>query len=283
MEKQFIAPVYKALRKQTSSFTELAKTYGLDRARSYLSSTVMDDEMAKVIRNIYLKAGIYIAKKTRINERSQKSDSITIRYGITVKRGTMGFNERMTTDILEYFRLYLLEKAVLPISATTRERIETVLREGIKEGWGVEEIVRRLESEEFRDMTRRRATMIVRTETVRASNYAALAAIHDSEFEYEKVWIAVNDARTRDSHRHFLSVEGEPRDLLVPFSNGLMFPGDPEGPASETINCRCALAFEAKRDARGRLIPKKKPAIVRNLFVDAIRNVYRRVAAFLNL
>lgn len=278
MEKQFIAPVYKALRKQTSSFTKLAKTYGLDRARSYLSSQVMDDEMAKVIQNIYLKAGIYTAKKTRIAERGVKN----FYPDLQVKR-TMGFNERMTTDILEYFRLYLLEKAILPISATTRERIETVLRKGIEEGWGVDEIVRKLESDVFRDMTRRRAEMIVRTETVRASNYGAMAAIHDSEFEYEKVWIAVNDARTRRTHRHFLSVEGEPRDLLVPFSNGLMFPGDPNGAPEETINCRCALAFEAKRDAAGRLIPKKKPAIVRNLFVDAIRVVYRRVAAFLNL
>jgi hypothetical protein len=119
----------------------------------------------------------------------------------------------------------------------------------------------------------------VRTETVRASNYGALAAAHDSDFEYEKIWIEVKDNRTRRSHRHSTGVGHEQRGLLDSFSNGLMFPGDPNGPASETINCRCTIAFEAKRDSRGRLIPKK-PAIVRNLLVDALQGIYRRIAAF---
>jgi hypothetical protein len=200
-----------------------------------------------------------------------------------IKRGGFGFNERMTTDIIEYFRIHLLEKAVLPISQTTKDRIETVLKQGITEGWGVDRIVQEIESVEFREMTRRRAETIVRTETVRASNYGALAAAHDSDFEQEKVWIAVNDNRTRRTHKHGTGVDGEQRDLLQPFSNGLMFPGDPNGAGSETINCRCAIAFEAKRDADGRLIPKKKPAIVRNLLVDVIGNIYRRIAAFLTM
>jgi hypothetical protein len=202
--------------------------------------------------------------------------------GIEYKRGGFGFNERMTTDIIEYFRIHLLEKAVLPISQTTKDRIETVLKQGITEGWGVDRIVQEIESVEFREMTRRRAETIVRTETVRASNYGALAAAHDSDFEQEKVWIAVNDNRTRRTHKHGTGVDGEQRDLLQPFSNGLMFPGDPNGAGSETINCRCAIAFEAKRDADGRLIPKKKPAIVRNLLVDVIGNIYRRIALYLN-
>lgn len=287
MASKFIAPVYKALLRQISSFTSDIKSGGLNYARSRLSMEVMNPQMAETIQDLYLKAGLFAAKETR--KKLQDTASRSTRRGkfghspLQLKRGGFGFNERMTTDILEYFRLHLLEKAVLPISQTTIDRINTVLNKAIKEGWGVDEIVREIQSTEFREMTRRRAEMIVRTETVRASNYGALAAAHDSDFEYEKVWIEVKDNRTRRSHRHSTGVGGEERGLTETFSNGLMFPGDPNGAAGETINCRCAIAFEAKRDNNGRLIPKKKPAIVRNLLVDALSNIYRRIAAFLTI
>jgi hypothetical protein len=287
MAKIFIGPVYKALLKQISSFTSDAKNHGLQYARSRLSMEIMNPAMAQTIQDLHVKAGKYAAFKVRQNiagsvqrrGAGKRRDSLPLQ----LKRGGFGFNERMTTDIIEYFRIHLLEKAVLPISQTTKDRIETVLKQGITEGWGVDRIVQEIESVEFREMTRRRAETIVRTETVRASNYGALAAAHDSDFEQEKVWIAVNDNRTRRTHKHGTGVDGEQRDLLKPFSNGLMFPGDPNGAGSETINCRCAIAFEAKRDADGRLIPKKKPAIVRNLLVDVIGNIYRRIAAFLTM
>ena len=57
-----------------------------------------------------------------------------------------------------------------------------------------------------------------------------------------KQWDATLDKRTRDSH---IKVDGEIRELDKPFSNGLMYPGDPNGGASEVVNCRCALLQRA--------------------------------------
>lgn len=57
-----------------------------------------------------------------------------------------------------------------------------------------------------------------------------------------KQWDAPLDSNTRESHSQ---VDGEIRDLDKPFSNGLMFPGDPSGGAAEVINCRCALLQRA--------------------------------------
>ena len=53
-----------------------------------------------------------------------------------------------------------------------------------------------------------------------------------------KQWNAVLDGKTRESHR---LVDKEWRELEEPFSNGLMYPGDPKGKASEVINCRCRM------------------------------------------
>lgn len=58
-----------------------------------------------------------------------------------------------------------------------------------------------------------------------------------------KQWDATLDGRTRDSHRH---VDGEIRELDEKFSNGLMFPGDPNGSAAEVVNCRCTSNTRAR-------------------------------------
>ena len=56
--------------------------------------------------------------------------------------------------------------------------------------------------------------------------------------DVRKQWLAALDSRTRGSHRH---LDGEVVDLDAEFSNGLKYPGDPDGPGSEIYNCRCTL------------------------------------------
>lgn len=54
----------------------------------------------------------------------------------------------------------------------------------------------------------------------------------------KKVWIATPDGRTRESH---LEMDGEEVDIDEAFSNGCMYPGDPNGDPSEVYNCRCSM------------------------------------------
>lgn len=56
--------------------------------------------------------------------------------------------------------------------------------------------------------------------------------------DVKKQWLAALDSRTRGSHRH---LDGETVELDAEFSNGLRYPGDPDGPASEVYNCRCTM------------------------------------------
>ncbi len=50
--------------------------------------------------------------------------------------------------------------------------------------------------------------------------------------------MATLDGRTRDSHR---DLDGERVPYDEPFSNGLMFPADPQGAGREVWNCRCTM------------------------------------------
>lgn len=90
------------------------------------------------------------------------------------------------------------------------------------------------------------AMRIARTEGHRIQITAADHAQHKAKEKganIVKQWDATLDSRTRDSH---MRVDGEIRELDEPFSNGLMYPGDPSGDAAEVVNCRCALLQRAK-------------------------------------
>lgn len=58
-----------------------------------------------------------------------------------------------------------------------------------------------------------------------------------------KQWDSTLDSRTRESHQ---KLDGEIVNVNEKFSNGLLYPGDSNGTASEVVNCRCALLQRAK-------------------------------------
>lgn len=90
------------------------------------------------------------------------------------------------------------------------------------------------------------AIRIARTEGHRIQTTAtmdAMWAAKDKGADVVKQWDSTLDGRTRESHR---AVDGEIRELNESFSNGLDFPGDPDGQASEVVNCRCALLQRAR-------------------------------------
>ena len=90
------------------------------------------------------------------------------------------------------------------------------------------------------------AIRIARTEGHRVQTTATMDAMEKAKekgADILKQWDATLDGRTRESHSQ---VDGEIRELNKPFSNGLMYPGDPSGNAAEVINCRCALLQRAR-------------------------------------
>lgn len=65
----------------------------------------------------------------------------------------------------------------------------------------------------------------------------------------KKQWLATKDSRTRHSHH---DVDGEIVGPDDKFSNGLRYPGDPNGAASEVYNCRCTLLSIIDMEALGK-------------------------------
>ncbi|NBW20049.1 MAG: hypothetical protein EBR82_69970 [Caulobacteraceae bacterium] len=115
-----------------------------------------------------------------------------------------------------------------------------------------------------------RALTITRTESNRAANIAAFEAAKLKPFQVTKEWISAIDNRTRryrqkDEYDHAL-LDGSVQELDTAFTQvgrtkGIQavaqYPLDAQAPAAFTINCRCVLGFEYKRDENGELIPKR--------------------------
>ena len=81
------------------------------------------------------------------------------------------------------------------------------------------------------------ASLSVRMVTT-AANFGARDAAEKSGAAV-KVW-RTTSSKPRKSHAR---MNGESVALDEKFSNGLMWPGDPEGDASETAECKCALSI----------------------------------------
>jgi len=84
-----------------------------------------------------------------------------------------------------------------------------------------------------------RADRIANTETGKAYNGARMEEMKLNNIERHQ-WLSSRDPFVRDTHQAGIGVDGEIREVGVPFSNGVIFPGQgAPAPASEVVNCRC--------------------------------------------
>ncbi|MBQ7792921.1 MAG: hypothetical protein IJ366_00545 [Clostridia bacterium] len=120
--------------------------------------------------------------------------------------------------------------------------------QGILQGETMDEIAGRM-SKVF-GMNENSAITNARTMVTGAENKGRMDSYTRAEADgiiLDKQWIATNDRRTRHSHRN--KPEGVGSEIVgaqEPFSNGLMYPGDPNGEPSELYNCRCTVVSIVK-------------------------------------
>lgn len=129
-------------------------------------------------------------------------------------------------------------------AAKLKKTISQEISRGIATGMGYGEIARNISLISNAPLSRTKT--IARTEGHRiqeASTFDAAGAAKQRGADLVKQWDASLDGRTRDSHRR---VDGEIKELDEKFSNGLMYPGDPNGGAAEVVNCRCTMLTRAR-------------------------------------
>lgn len=121
------------------------------------------------------------------------------------------------------------------------QKVNGEVMQGILQGESVDKIATRLS--DVLDMNESSAIRNARTSLTSAQNkgrFDMLDNAAENGIIVKKEWIAALDDHTRESHA---DMDGELADYDDEFSNGLQYPGDPDGPPEEVYNCRCRMGF----------------------------------------
>ena len=125
-----------------------------------------------------------------------------------------------------------------------KKSIRNEVSRGISNAYSYQDIARNINNSMGIGLNK--SIRIARTEGHRVNQQSTFDAMDKAKKKganIVKQWDATLDAKTRTSHQQ---VDGEIRELDEKFSNGLRFPGDPQGSAGEVINCRCVLLQRAR-------------------------------------
>ncbi len=154
----------------------------------------------------------------------------------------VGFGWKVNPENIEKFvdkRKDILEQINTTTHGKVQDDINALVKEAVDEGWTTGKLAKELRKQINADMSVRitNVSTIARTETSAITNYAREEMFEDSGIE-ETEWVSAGDELVRtEPHNH--AIDGEIRKMGDAFSNGLRYPHDPEGEASNVINCRC--------------------------------------------
>lgn len=127
--------------------------------------------------------------------------------------------------------------------AWNQTRITSAVTQAIIQGESIPALAKRIAAESAGGNA---AAMMryARTAMTAAQNAGRVEMLHRAQglgVKCRKRWMATLDSRTRDSHQE---MDGEVVGVDDEFSNGLLYPGDPNGAPGEVYNCRCTMTYE---------------------------------------
>lgn len=237
----------KALDSQTEQVIHFIHLHGVENLEHVISILIDEQAIKNAYKRCYLFVGVEQAKWTY--RRIQ-------RIAIAQKSWITFFSERWRRLMSTFFETQSSDK-ITNVNETTKDTIRQLLSESqdLPTSQRADYIVNQLKSPDFNRM---RALRIARTETTTAANYGAVIGGESSDYEVGKTWVPILDMNTRPAHAE---MDGTPaismNEAFVVGGEELMYPGDPNGSASNVINCRCALAVIPLLDDRGIPILKK--------------------------
>ena len=241
---------YRIVQKHISAIIKrLPKNASLYTYEVEVDVSIMREDILKMYRELYQTIGIDYGNK--INKTLEKT-----------KKANVLFNNELLKEIL----LFLSSDGGVRITSVRDTLVADVIKsiqKSLGENGTVIDLRNAIQSiiEKNQTFYKWQSLRIARTETTTASNFAAIKTAEQSDLVLDKVWISVQDNRTRRKIYDHFDMNNQKQELNKPFFVGgenIRYPGDAKASAGNTSNCRCAIAFVPKRDADGMLILKNK-------------------------
>lgn len=239
---------YRIVQKHISTIIKrLPKNASLYTYEVEVDVAIMREDIVKMYRELYETIGIDYGNK--INKTLEKT-----------KKANVLFNNELLKEIL----LFLSSDGGVRITSVRDTLVADVIKsiqKSLGENGTVIDLRNAIQSiiEKNQTFYKWQSLRIARTETTTSSNFAAIKTAEQSDLVLDKVWISVQDNRTRRKIYDHLDMNNQKQELDKPFFVGgqeIDYPGDTKASAGNVINCRCTIAFVPKRDADGMLILK---------------------------
>lgn len=209
---------------------------------------------ADIMRRSRLNFVTAFSREQRNTTRTALADALSSgegpREAARVFKNSIGLTRTQQNAVDSYEDL-LRKQSAQALSRELRDRrFDSTVSEAIETGQPLSNSqIDRMVDRYREQMLTYRAENIARTETLRAVSQARQEALEQTleqaGVEAEAVrrrWVATKDARTRDSHAAMDGQEvGMDEPFITPSGVPIMWPGDPNAPASESINCRCTV------------------------------------------
>lgn len=251
-ENDFENQLTKAERTSIKDFTEFYKAEYNDAIDLYLKVGQMtqataqgffqDAKYIKMYEGMYSKIGLQFANwySKNVQKYMPKADPANMQ---SIWRNAFAFMGQKVAG-----------QRVTMVSSTAQATLTNTIRQFMADPVfqsAGEKVQGKMLRQKFDGLADYQARRIVRTEATNAANYATEQAAVNlfAGQDLTKTWRSGFDARVRDAHR---SANGQVVPFNSKFSVGgesLQRPGDPNGSASNVINCRCSMIVLPKAGA----------------------------------
>lgn len=229
-----------AIKSQYEQAIEVIQSADLDHIADRITRAVTAEPIDRVFGKYYSEAADIAMIWRNYHKPPQKAGEDAV-YKAHFQRTLMNYGRvkagQRINDITKTTEKYIVDI------------VESAVTQGMDEGLGVaavRDIIYAGLKENYSELTTGRAQLIAQTEMITASNQAAMEGTRSLGLEFRKFWSTSGIGNSRESHvqaeQDSIDQGGLMEDEL--FSNGLSFPGDPMGDASEVCNCRCTLLTE---------------------------------------
>lgn len=241
----------------------LTSTLGAGAGRIALSFNPGNPRAAELMRSAQLRFIVEFTEEQRAATREALTNALV--RGANPREAALTFREsigltRYQQGVVANYRRLLEEGNAEALQRNLRDRrFDPSVRRAVRgEPLSAELIDRMVERYRARFLALRAET-IARTETARVQNIAREEAARQTmemigfeESLFERTWRSSSDKRVRDTHRALngQTIVGFEAVFVSPSGALLRFPGDPEAPIEETINCRCVVTLNIKKPAR---------------------------------
>jgi len=232
---------YKALKKQVDPILENNNT-----------GTVSAQPMFEAYMKVYQYTGVDSAKKEFLRIKKQEGQKANPLIDLLLSTWS------------EWMRGYVIQnlgQMITRVSDNTQDAINRALQDSLELGETRRQTAQRIYKYTLGEIGRKRAKMIGRTETTRATNVGKRKSADDwgmvnGGIQMYKKWVHIP---TPEFRRFHLELANEIPILIdAQFAvtnpqggtNYMLQPGDASAPGSQTINCNCTTTYMSERYAR---------------------------------